>query len=142
MPTFYNHNFLFTAGFFVRAIVYIVIFTIYTALIAIGLTLSGKYGLPFTTGSLFLDRVIFFSALASPLIFVEWRIRVNRKKLGLSTNKNIAMDLLLLESNRFSDHNKDLSNVKDINYYFELKEKGAITQEEYEDKKKELLLRK
>lgn len=133
MPTFYNHNFLFTAGFFVRAIVYIVIFAIYTALIAIGLTLSGKYGLPFTTGSLFLDRVIFFSALASPLIFVEWRIRVNRKKLGLSLYKNISDDLLHLELN------KTLSDKKDLNYWFELKEKGAISDDEYQVKKKELL---
>ncbi|GGD43435.1 hypothetical protein GCM10012288_17180 [Malaciobacter pacificus] len=133
MPTFYNHNFLFTAGFFVRAIVYIVIFAIYTALIAIGLTLSGKYGLPFTTGSLFLDRVIFFSALASPLIFVEWRIRVNRKKLGLSLYKNISDDLLHLELNKTS------SDKKDLNYWFELKEKGAISDDEYQVKKKELL---
>lgn len=133
MPTFYNHNFLFTAGFFVRAIVYIVIFAIYTALIAIGLTLSGKYGLPFTTGSLFLDRVVFFSALASPLIFVEWRIRVNRKKLGLSLYKNISDDLLHLELN------KTLSDKKDLNYWFELKEKGAISDDEYQVKKKELL---
>ena len=35
--------------------------------------------------------------------------------------------------------NENINQSKDLNYWFELKEKGAITQDEYELKKKSFL---
>ena len=35
--------------------------------------------------------------------------------------------------------NENTAQTKDLNYWFELKEKGAITQDEYELKKKDFL---
>ena len=35
--------------------------------------------------------------------------------------------------------NENSSQTKDLNYWFEVKEKGAITQDEYEQKKKDFL---
>ena len=35
--------------------------------------------------------------------------------------------------------NENINQLKDLNYWFELKEKGAITQDEYEIKKKSFL---
>lgn len=72
----------------------------------------------------------------SIIFFVEKSIRKKRKKLGLSIYKNIEKDMFYFDTNKNTFNN---APNNDLNYWYELKEKGAITSEEYESKKQELL---
>ena len=113
------------------------------------LTINPKTKPPFTSGDPMIDGTLFLLAVASPFIFTEYRIRKNRRKLGLPIYKDISLQLLQMEANENAKMNYEANNhikniygfeeTKDLNYWFELKEKGAITQEEYEVKKKEFL---
>jgi hypothetical protein len=60
------------------------------------------------------------------------------KKTGGSINTHIldSTEAILIKNIRA---NENINQTKDLNYWFELKEKGAITQEEYEIKKKDFL---
>ena len=55
---------------------------------------------------------------------------------SVAANENAKMNY---EANHHIINLYGFEETKDLNYWFELKEKGAITQEEYEVKKKELL---
>lgn len=92
--------------------------------------------------------LIFFIP-AIPLIFWERGIRKFRRANGLSIYKNIKAELEQMEINErvAKEHKAFVANgivkesvdKKDIDYWFGLLQKGAITQEEYEVKKRELI---
>ena len=84
-------------------------------------------------------------------IFMEWSIRADRRKKGLPIYKGVnpvlynrierkeEADLEMkydVEIGAVADSSDD---KKDLDYWFDLKQKGAITEQEYEAKKKELL---
>lgn len=139
--THYNHNGLFAASFFIRIIAYIFGFLFFYLIIVGALIMNPQNQPPFSSGSALIDGSLLILTVASPFIFTEYRIRKNRRKLGLSIYKNVTGDLLYMEAQKNSGlENKSYdSNKHDLNYWYELKEKGAITQEEYESKKRELL---
>ncbi|MCG3670613.1 hypothetical protein L5F33_10075 [Aliarcobacter butzleri] len=60
------------------------------------------------------------------------------KKTGGSINTHIinSTEAILIKNIRT---NENIDQTKDLNYWFELKEKGAITEDEYEVKKKNFL---
>ena len=89
---------------------------------------------------------VMFGVPAIPLIFWEYLIRSFRKERGLSIYKNIEEDLIQMEiEQQIAREQKAYNKVtgstdkNDINYWYDLFQKGAITKEEYEDKKRELL---
>lgn len=89
------------------------------------------------TGDYTIDNIIVFSALFLPFVILELLVRNYRKNENFSIYSNVAKEIqekYYSNSNNFLDQKE-----KDLNYWFELKEKGAITQNEYELKKKELL---
>lgn len=149
MNTHYNRNGLFAAHFFKRMIFYFFSFSFFYIVIIMALTVNPKTKPPFTSGNVIIDGTLFLLAVASPFIFTEYRIRKNRRKLGLPIYKNISLELLQMEANKNAqmdyEANQHIKNIysfdekKDLSYWFELKEKGAITQEEYESKKKDFL---
>ncbi|GGD49385.1 hypothetical protein GCM10012288_24340 [Malaciobacter pacificus] len=144
--TYYNHHWLFIANFFIRSLVYLFTFGFFFIVAIIALTIDPKSNPPFT-GNGDIDGIIIICIIIAPLLLLEWRIRANRRKLDLPIYKDISEELLQLEvikkaelkNNASVNFKNNITIKKDINYYFELKEKGAITQEEYEEKKKELL---
>jgi hypothetical protein len=86
------------------------------------------------TGDITIDYTIIFLSPLVPFIILELIVRNYRKNEGLPIYRNVAQEI----KEKYYTDDKTVDN-KDLNYYFELKEKGAITQEEYENKKRELL---
>ena len=75
-------------------------------------------------------------------ILLEWRTRATRRKLGVSIYKDITEELKQLQVDEEVARDvkaREKFEVKDLDYWFDLKQKGAITEQEYEAKKKELL---
>lgn len=87
-----------------------------------------------------------FLALAIPMLFVtliELAVRSWRKKNGFSINTNIAEELKQRDytqavgrADRASSHT---TQVHDLDYWFGMFQKNAITKEQYELKRAELL---
>ena len=88
-----------------------------------------------TIGYFFLILIASLPALLL-LSLKEWSIRRFRTKNKLPIYQNISLKLLQIETHKMVEVNTDKS---DLNYWYELKEKGAITQDEYEIKKKSFL---
>ena len=64
------------------------------------------------------------------------------RKLGVSIYKDITEELKQLQVDEEVARDvkaREKFEVKDLDYWFDLKQKGAITEQEYEAKKKELL---
>lgn len=85
---------------------------------------------------------------AIPFILWEKSIRKFRRKNGLSVYGNIKEELEQMKFNeeyakeakaREAFETSKSSDKMNINYWFDLLQKGAITQDEYEAKKRELL---
>jgi len=81
-----------------------------------------------------------------PIILKEWLVRIDRRSQGLSVYGDISEELEQMEVDRVMAMEEsgrakaqDSVNKNSIEYWFELKEKGAITEAEYEVKKSELL---
>jgi len=80
-------------------------------------------------------------------IFIEWNVLKFRKKYGFSKwggiwaeyKRRIIEDKAIIESNAINRNVKTSQTEKGLDYWFDLKQKGAISKEEYEKKKKELL---
>lgn len=96
-------------------------------------------------------RGALFAPVILPLIFWERSIRKFHRKNGLSIYANIAAELEQREINeRVAKEHKafvanglvksgDSVDKSDIGYWFGLLKDGAITQEEYDRKKAELM---
>lgn len=73
----------------------------------------------------------------------EFRTRSWRKKMGFPANSNVRKLFeereLQIEAEKIRKVNDMVGETKGLDYYYELLQKGAITDEEYEVKKRELL---
>lgn len=133
---------LFSGGIFMRLFIYFFMYAFITFICF--LLLDRKSTSIIYHFSLFDNRTIgyFFLILIASLPALlllslkEWSIRRFRIKNKLPIYQNISLKLLQIETHKMVEVNTDKS---DLNYWYELKEKGAITQDEYELKKKELL---
>lgn len=133
---------LFSGGIFMRLFIYFFMYAFITFICF--LLLDRKSTSIIYHFSLFDNRTIgyFFLILIASLPALlllslkEWSIRRFRVKNKLPIYQNISLKLLQMETNKTIEINTDKS---DLNYWYELKAKGAITQDEYEIKKKELL---
>ena len=73
------------------------------------------------------------------VIYLEYDTIRLRKKYGLSLWKGVywqMKDIIDEELGNVPMKDGSIDKDKDLNYWFELKEKGAISEEEYEAKKK------
>ena len=100
-----------------------------------------------------INFVLQWFILFSPFAFVgfiEWSILKFRKKFGFSKwgrivdeyHLRVIQDRAIMEAmavNRRNRNVKTSQTEKGLNYWFDLKQKGAISEEEYEKKKQELL---
>ncbi|OHD99640.1 MAG: hypothetical protein A3J26_07950 [Sulfurimonas sp. RIFCSPLOWO2_02_FULL_36_28] len=139
------------AGFMARLAIY-AFFFIPLYLVGVWLMLMSdaewtKSGL---TGVMIIDSSIFIMIFASPFILGERSVRKFRRKHGLSIWKNISAELEQMEVDQrvAKEHKAFVNNglVKeavvdkgDIGYWHGLFEKGAITKEQFEAKRAELL---
>jgi len=91
----------------------------------------------------YFDGAIGFSFLLVPfavVIYLEYDTIRLRKKYGLSLWKGVYWQMKDIIDEELGNVpvKGSIDKDKDLNYWFELKEKGAISEEEYEAKKKEL----
>jgi hypothetical protein len=142
-----------TGGFIARLFGYAFFYVPIGVVLLITAALGGAkdivriFGIPNTDLAI---SIVLFGGLAIPFVLWEMSIRRFRRKHGLSIWKNVSAELeqmaideqVAKEHKAFANNGivKDPSGDKtDIGYWFGLLEKGAITQAEYEAKKKELL---
>jgi hypothetical protein len=102
-----------------------------------------KIGNPLTTFESTIIIIIFLLFTSLPFYITEKKVRADRMKKGLPINDDIVEILKQREVDErvmmeVKAHEK-VSPSKDLNYYFELLQKGAITQEEYDAKKQQFL---
>lgn len=133
-------------GFWGRVGVYLMLYVpVSLVLIFLLLLQTSPKNIPLTGNA----DVNFFGIIflvAIPFILTELLVRSWRRKNGLSVNGNIAeelrqreVDVYIAREEKARGKLDNLNDTKDLNYWFGLLEKGAITQEEYEKKKMELL---
>ena len=127
-------------GFWGRVGVYLMLY------VPVSLVLAMIADIPFNRPEVYWKFWGQFIVFAIPFILTELGIRSWRRKNGLSVNGNIAeelrqreVDLYVAREEKARGKLNNSSETKDLNYWFGLLEKGAITQEEYEKKKMELL---
>ena len=140
-----------TSNFFVRMIVILLFIWLPIQILVSSILLTQDLGI----GSPELGYFYMSFPLLIP-IFMEWRIRVDRRKKGLPIYRGVnsvlydrierkeEADLEMkydseIGANVDSSSDKGYDEKKDLNYWFELREKGAITDEEYEVKKRGLI---
>ena len=139
-------KFLWLTHVFMRYIVYS--FLSFFLFLCIGFIIVGS-----GEGKTFISELIRIFGLLSPFIFVgyiEWSILKFRKKFGFSKwgrivdeyHLRVIQDRAIMEAmavNRRNSNVKTSQTEKGLDYWFDLKQKGAISEEEYEKKKQELL---
>lgn len=139
-----------TGGFVARLFGYAVFYVVITIFYITILYLSGIH-LP-GTKIMFINYILLISTLfvipAIPFIFWEKKVRKFRRENGLSVYGNIEKELEQMEFNElYAKEMKakeaygvaSVGDKKDLNYWFDLLQKGAISKEEYEAKKAELI---
>lgn len=106
---------------------------------------SSPRHIPFT-GSEGLNLLIAVFVPAFFFIIAELGVRSWRRKNGLNVYGNIAeelrqreVDVQVAREEKARGKMGGVGSVKDLDYWFGMLEKGAITKEEYEKKKMELL---
>jgi len=125
-----------TGSFFLR--MFIFIFFIWLPIQVVTIVIVGNAEKMLT---LTLSYILISLPLLIPIL-LEWRTRVTRRKLGVSIYKDITEELKQLQVDEEVARDvkaREKFEVKDLDYWFDLKQKGAITEQEYEAKKKELL---
>ncbi len=86
-----------------------------------------------------LDGIIMINRTNSSQTFGEFR-KYSGYIFSLKEEDGEAIFIKdIKQKEQIVSNNNIPSNTKDLNYWFDLKEKGAITQEEFDTKKKELL---
>lgn len=134
------------AGFGGRLAAYFIIFILINLFLLFGLLISDSNAAfihlePYLSNN---DSNTIVSMILSALPCILWELRIRhfRKKHGLSIYKNIYEDLQQMKVNEeIARKQKAFAKVQqnDISYWYDLLQKGAISQEEYDAKKKELL---
>jgi len=96
--------------------------------------------------NIFYGSITLFIPPLLPIILKEWLVRIDRRSQGLNVYGDVTEELEQMEVDRVMAMEEsgrakaqDSVNKNSIEYWFELKEKGAITEAEYETKKSELL---
>ena len=136
-------------GFISRLFGYGVFYIPITFTVFILMMLGGDI-LTRTFGETIMSMVIltFWLILMYPFYLWEKRIRKFRRENGLSVYGNIEKELEQMEFNELYAKEmrakevygvSDVGNKRDLNYWFDLLQKGAISKEEYEAKKAELI---
>lgn len=105
----------------------------------LGIKTNDSYG--FIIESFLVVTMLGISVL--PFYIIEKKVRADRMKKGLPIKDNLVE---ILKQRAIDERvamevkaQEKVSPNKDLNYYFELLQKGAITQEEYDVKKAEFL---
>ena len=86
-------------------------------------------------------------SISTPFLLVDWLIRRQRRKNGFSVWKDITEEIkqrkvdeqVAREMKAHEKFSEPKSEDKDLDYWFGMLEKGAITKEQYEAKRDELL---
>lgn len=83
---------------------------------------------------------------AIPFILYDWIIRMSRRKRGLSPWRNIEEELKqrdvderVARERKAHERLEGEEKIKDLDYWFGMLSKGAITETEYEAKKREFM---
>lgn len=133
-------------GFWGRVGVYLMLYVPTSLIVGIITKIPIPVGLNSHNPEVFLKFFGYFIAFAIPFVFTELLVRSWRRKNGLSVYENIAeelrqreVDIYVAREEKARGKLDNSSETKDLNYWFGLLEKGAITEEEYEKKKMELL---
>jgi len=136
-------KFLWLTHVFMRYVFYF--FLAFFLFMILGIIIGGSdVDLPF-----FLDWGLILVPFSLPW-FIETSILKFRKKFGFSKwgrivdeyHLRVIQDRAIMEAmavNRRNRNVKTSESKKGLDYWFELKQKGAISEEEYEKKKQELL---
>lgn len=132
-----------------RLVGYVILYIILMVFMALG---DVKITWLFFIPKLFGNTVGLIASLlfmAIPFFILEWIVRATRRAKGLSVYGDVSADLeqMKIDEAVAKEHKayvnngiiKDSVDKNDIGYWFSLFEKGAITKDEYEAKKKELL---
>lgn len=140
-----------TGGFKTRLFGYFIFYILLIILTSLFLIISGATSPSAGNISIFFGILLIFLVYilpAFPFILWEKSIRKFRRKNGLSVYGDIKEELEQIKFNkeyakeakaREAFETSKSSDRMNINYWFELLQKGAITQDEYEAKKRELL---
>ena len=123
-------------GFFTRTILTILFIWLPIQVVTIVIVGNAEKMLTLT-----LSYILISLPLLIPIL-LEWRTRATRRKLGVSIYKDITEELKQLQVDEEVARDvkaREKFEVKDLDYWFDLKQKGAISEQEYEAKKKELL---
>lgn len=144
-------------GFIVRLFAYFVIAVPMSLLYVFGILLPSKFfgGLldfskTIPDNDVTITLLVIFYLLPIILFFVFWesRVRKFRRENGLSIYGNIEKELEQMEFNELYAKEMrakeacgvaSVGDKRDLNYWFDLLQKGAISKEEYEAKKAELI---
>jgi uncharacterized membrane protein len=139
-----------TGSFGVRITAYAMMYIPIVLILAllVGISGDGKLGINGRDFYFHLFKVLKYGTLflltLLPFYFIEKRIRARRKAEGLSVMGDITEELKQKATNeRIAREMKARDNLgavdKDLKYYHELLKSGAITQDEYDKKKQEIL---
>ena len=131
------------ANVVVRYIIYFFISIIILLLLIFAITEGVK-------GDTLIDTLIRIIGIITPFTlvgFIEWNVLKFRKKYGFSKwggiwaeyKRRVIEDKAIMKSNAINRNVKTSQTEKGLDYWFDLKQKGAISEEEYEKKKQELL---
>jgi len=142
---------LLATGFIGRIMAYLfVFFFLFILIVVLSLSLGSNDAFSQNTFINSIILLLLFFIIPSVLFFLfeKFNIQKTRKKLGLSLYKNVQKELLDIATEvRVAREKKafEINGVNqgvdknDIGYWHGLLKSGAITEEEYEAKKKELL---
>lgn len=129
-------------GIFGRVGIYFLLYVPISMAIAVALNLPIPIGIN-NTIEISIKFFGFFGFISLPFVLVELAVRSWRKKNGFSINANIAEELKQRDytqavgrADRASSHT---TQVHDLDYWFGMFQKNAITKEQYELKRAELL---
>lgn len=97
----------------------------------------------------FIISLLFVSAPGIIILYIEYKVQKFRRKNGLSVLKNIAKDVQQVETNEriVREHkafkklgiDNSTKDSDELEKWFNLKKEGAISEEEFAQKKKEIL---
>lgn len=138
-----------TGGFVARLFGYAVFYITIVLVAIILLSTNGQLLYKHLGDSIaYIIEITFWLILMYPFYLWEKKVRKFRRENGLSVYGNIEKELEQMEFNElYAKEMKakeaygvaSVGDKRDLNYWFDLLQKGAISKEEYEAKKAELI---
>ena len=129
-------------GLFGRLFIYLFFGFLIGGVYIFVLGLSSRHNTIGLTGDAELNGLIGIAIVTVPVIILELGVYFFRKKHKLSLWRNVSSDLeQMAVDERVAREKKAYAKIDkyNIGYWHDLKEKGAISESEFEAKKKELL---